>query len=158
MKKLIRNSGELLTLFIFFGTLYYLIESIWKHHFTDWRMFILAGLIGTAIGLLNNIFTYEMDFLSQCLIGAQSATLLEAIFGYRWNVEMGLALWNYSNPPLSRFSFCADQINLLFVIVWVFFSGIAVILADFIHYFLFKNIQEEKPYYKILGRKFCPYK
>lgn len=152
MKKLVHNLCELLTLFLVFGCLYFLLESFWKGHFTDWRMFLLAGTIGAIIGLLNNVFTYDTDFLCQCIVGAQSAVLAEAILGYRWNVEMGLGLWNYSNPPLSYFSFCADQINLIFAVLWVFLSGIAIILADIIHCYIFNRYKHECPYYKVFGR------
>lgn len=148
MMKHLRNLCELIVLFLFFGTFYFILESTWKGQLTNWRMFILSGIIGTGIGLINNIFSYETDLIAQSLIGAQWATLAEAILGYHWNVEMGLSLWNYSNPPLSYFSFCADQINLLFFILWVFLSTVAIFLADIIHYYLFKNMGNA-PYYKI---------
>lgn len=157
MKRLLNNLCELLTLFLSFGFLYFLLESIWKGYFTNWRMFVLAGIIGTIIGLLNNVFTYDTDFICQCLIGTQSAVLAEAIFGYHWNVEMGLGLWNYSNPPLSYFSFCSDQINLIFALLWVFLSAIAIVLADIIHCFIFNRVGE-RPYYKIRGRLIFQFK
>lgn len=59
MRKLIKYS----ILFIIYGTIYFVIECIYKGKLTDWRMFILAGFIGIAIGLINNLFEMNTDFV-----------------------------------------------------------------------------------------------
>ena len=69
-----------------FGAIYFLIECIYKEHLTDWRMFVLAAVIGVLVGSINELFTYETDFILQCIVGMLVALLCECIFGYQWNV------------------------------------------------------------------------
>jgi len=59
MKTFIKN----LFLFIIFGSIYFLIECLWKGHLTHWSMFILAGIVGVLIGGLNEYIPWEMPFL-----------------------------------------------------------------------------------------------
>ena len=131
---------------ILFGAIYFVIESLYKGHWTDWRMFILSAVIGLIIGCLNELFSYDTDFVLQCFTGTLVALLCECIFGYQWNVIQGLALWDYANLP---FSAVANQINLFFGVVWFVLSGICVILDDALHYYVWKH---ERPYYRI-GQK-----
>ena len=119
MRKLIKYS----ILFIIYGTIYFVIECIYKGKLTDWRMFILAGFIGIAIGLINNLFEMNTDFILQCFVGSMIATLSEAVGGYYWNIENNLGIWNYSSLPLS---FVGGQINLFFYMV---------IIVRHMHYF-----------------------
>lgn len=139
--KILRNG----ILFTVYGGVYFVIECIYKHSITDYRMFILGGLLGLWIGLINNIFSFETNFILQCIIGSISVTLVEAICGYQWNIIEGLSIWNYSNLPLSG---CGGQINFFFSIIWMFLSGICIILDDFLRY---KFFNEDKPYYKWLS-------
>lgn len=119
-------------------------------------MFLLSGFIGLCIGGINNLFTYETDFLLQCIVGMLIALLCECIFGYRWNIVEGLDLWNYSNPPISRFSAVDGQINLFFALMWLGLSAVCILLDDWIWYFILKH-REEKPYYQIFGRTLIAY-
>lgn len=132
---------------ILFGCIYFILESIWKGHFTDWRMFVLSGIIGLSIGCINELFTYDTHFILQCFTGMLIALLCECIFGYQWNVIEQLALWNYSNLP---FSAVADQINLFFAAIWFLLSAVCIILDDIMHYYVWK--EGEPPYYRI-GKK-----
>jgi len=52
-----------LFLFFIFGFIYFIIETIWKGHLTHWSMFIVAGIIGTLIGNINEYIPWEMPFL-----------------------------------------------------------------------------------------------
>lgn len=151
MKKILEFIFEHILLFLTFGFIYFILESLWKSHLTDWHMFLLAGFIGLCIGLINNLFSFETDFLLQSIVGMLIALLCECIFGYKWNVEMGLCLWNYSNPPLSYLSAVADQINAAFAVIWLVLSAFCVLLDDWIYYYILKH-KEKKPYYKVFGR------
>ena len=151
MKKSIKLVLEYILLFCIFGGIYFLLESFWKHHWTDWRMFLLSGFIGLCIGAINNLFTYETDFLLQCIVGMLIALLCECIFGYQWNIVEGLELWNYSNPPLSYLSAVAGQINLLFAMIWLGLSGVCILLDDCIWYYILGH-RDKKPYYKVFGK------
>ena len=132
---------------VLFGCIYFVLESIWKGHWTDWRMFVLSSVIGLIIGLQNELFTYDTDFILQCVTGTLVALLCECIFGYQWNVVEKLALWDYSNLP---FSAVANQINLFFGLIWIVLSGVCVILDDALHYYVWENDGvSERPYYRI---------
>lgn len=138
IKIIIKN----LILFFVYACIYFVIECLFKHSITDYRMFILGGLMGLWIGLINNIFSYNISFILQCIIGSISVTLIEAIFGYKWNIIQQLNIWDYSNLPLSA---CGGQINLFFSLAWVLLSGLCILIDDYLRY---KWFNEEKPNYK----------
>ena len=92
MKKLSKTLSEYVILFFVYAIIYFVIETVWKHQLTDYRMFILGGFIGVMIGLLNNIFTYETDLLLQGYTGMITVCLIEAVFGYQWNIVQGLGI------------------------------------------------------------------
>jgi hypothetical protein len=48
-----------LFLFLFGGASYNLIEILWRGH-THWTMFILGGLCFVLVGLINNLFSWDM--------------------------------------------------------------------------------------------------
>ena len=147
MNKLFKIIFEYVVLFFVYGIIYFIIETIYKGRATDYRMFILGGLIGCSIGLLNNIFTYDTDILLQGLVGAIIVTLSEAILGYQWNIIEGLKIWDYTNLPCSAID---GQVNLFFFIAWFFLSIVCVILDDVINRYIFKS--NEQPYYKLFGK------
>lgn len=128
---------------ILYGFIYFLIESVWKQHWTDWRMFVLSAVIGLLIGCINEFFTYDTDLRLQCIVGMMIALLCECIFGWQWNIVEGLILWDYSNLP---FSFVCNQINLFFAIAWLFLSFVCILLDDFL---VWKFHNTKVPYYKI---------
>lgn len=130
-----------LLLFIIFGGIYFIIETIFKGHLTHYSMFLLSGIIGIIIGSLNEYFPYEMSFWLQCLIGAIVATVLEGISGLILNVWLGLGVWDYSNVP---FAILYNQISLPFSIAWYVLSGLCIVLDDYIRYWFFR---ETKPHY-----------
>lgn len=132
-----------IVLFIAFGGIYYLIESIYKGFWTDPRMIIMAGIIGLLIGLVNNLFSFDTNFILQCFVGMMIAILSEAICGYQWNIVEKLALWDYNNLP---FSYVGGQINLFFALAWFVLSAVCIYLDDYIRYRFFN---EEKPHYTI---------
>lgn len=151
MKKLSKILSEYVILFLVYAAIYFLIETAWKGQFADYRMFILGGVLGVLIGLLNNIFTYDTDLLLQGYTGMITVCLAEAVFGYKWNVLQGLDIWDYAELP---FSAVAGQVNLFFAAAWFFLSIICIFLDDYIWYRFFGH---EKPYYRILGKKFVLY-
>ena len=58
LKQLLKN----IILFLVFGSIYFILECIWKGHLSHWSMFVLAGFVGTAIGGLNEYIPWEMPF------------------------------------------------------------------------------------------------
>jgi uncharacterized membrane protein len=87
-----------------------------------------------------------MPFWKQCLIGAAVITGLEFLTGLIVNKMCGWAVWDYSGLPLN----IMGQICLPYSLLWFVLSGVAIIIDDYLRYWLFG---EEKPHYnfKIKG-------
>ena len=75
------------------------------------------------------------------LIGACIVTFMEFISGYIINIKLGWQVWDYSNLPFN----IMGQICLPFSIIWFFISLVAIVVDDYLRYWLFK---EERPHYK----------
>ncbi|MCI5918730.1 MAG: hypothetical protein MRZ75_05275 [Roseburia sp.] len=144
---ILKRFFKYLSLFSTYGAIYFIIECIYKGKLSDWRMFVLAGFIGITIGLINNLFEMNTDFLLQCIVGMLIATLSEAVGGYYWNIQCGLGIWDYSSLP---FSFIGGQINLFFSFGWLLLSGIVIVLDDIMRWRLYG---EESPKYYIHGKE-----
>lgn len=138
MKQLLKN---IILLFVG-GLLYISIELLWRGH-THWTMFVLGGICFYYIGLVNEDFTWDMSLIKQMLIGAVVITMLELLFGILVNGVYNLNVWDYSNMP---FNFLG-QICLPYSILWFFISLPAIVLDDWLRYWLFK---EEKPHYRLI--------
>ena len=130
-----------LFLFLVFGFVYFIIETIWKGHLTHWSMFVVAGIIGVLIGDINEYIPWEMPFFLQCGIGTVIATIIEGISGLILNVYLNLHIWDYSNVP---FNFFYQQCCLPFCVAWFVLSAACIIVDDYIRYKIFN---EEHPHY-----------
>jgi len=106
-------------------------------------MFILGGVCFVAIGLINELFPWELGIVWQSMIGAVIVTVCEFITGLVVNVWLGLNVWDYSNMPFN----VMGQICLPFSLAWVVLSAIAIVLDDYLRYWMFG---EEKPHYKLV--------
>ena len=137
MKEFAKN----IVLFLIFGTIYFLLECLWKGHLSHWSMFVLAGIIGIAIGDLNEFIPWEMAFWKQCLIGMIISTTSEAITGWIINLSFGLNVWHYE-----VLAFFYGQCSLIFSAFWFILSGVCILLDDWIRW---KFFGEEKPHYKL---------
>ena len=124
------------------GITYVLIELAWRGY-SHISMFILSALCFVLLGGINEFLPWELGFVWQMLIGAGIVTILELIVGIVVNVWLGLEVWDYSNLP---FNFMG-QICLPFSFAWTLLSGVAIVVDDYLRYWLFG---EEKPHYKIL--------
>lgn len=136
---------EELILFVIGGCIYMGIE-IAARGFTHWSMGIVGGLCFVIIGLLNEIFTWNMLFQTQCFIGAITITALEYISGCILNIWLGWNIWDYSDRPFNL----NGQICLQNCFYWVILSAVAILLDDYIRYYVFK---EEKPRYYFIKKK-----
>lgn len=121
------------------GLLYMITELIWRGR-THWTMSIVGGLCFLLIGLINEVIPWEMKFWKQCLIGTGIVTVVEFFSGIVINLIFKLDVWDYSNLPFNLLG----QICLVFCILWFFVSAIAIVLDDFLRYWIF---EEEKPHY-----------
>lgn len=122
------------------GCIYCLIELTTRGR-THWTMFIVGGLCFVFCGAINEYFDWDMLIWYQMLIATLGITAIEFVSGCIINLWFGLAVWDYSNLSLN----ILGQVSLLFSFFWYILSGVAIILDDWLRYFLFN---EEKPHYK----------
>lgn len=137
-----KNILKCLFLFAIGGSTYYLIECIWRGY-SHPSMAILGGLCFVIIGLLNEVYTWEMSLISQMLISSLIITALELTTGLIVNKWLNWGVWDYSRTPYNFMG----QICLLYTNLWFLLSLPGILLDDYIRYRL---LREKKPHYKIL--------
>ena len=130
------------TLLFFIGGFAYGGIEILFRGFSHISMLIAGGICFILIGLLNEVFPWDMALISQMFISAGIVTVVEFIIGWIVNIWMGLNVWDYSTLPYN----VMGQICLLFINIWFFLSLFAILLDDYLRYYILK---EEKPKYKI---------
>lgn len=123
------------------GCVYFLIEMAWRGH-SHWTMAVLGGVCFVLIGDINEFIPWNMPLVLQGAIGSGIVTLLELVSGIILNLWLGLGIWDYSDMP---FNFLG-QICLPFSLLWVALSVVAVILDDWLRYWLFG---EDRPTYTL---------
>ena len=123
------------------GCVYFLIEMAWRGH-SHWTMAVLGGVCFVLIGDINEFIPWNMPLILQGAIGSGIVTALELVAGIILNLWLGLGIWDYSNMP---FNFLG-QICLPFSLLWVALSVVAVILDDWLRYWLFG---EDRPTYTL---------
>ena len=125
-------------IFIIFGLMYVTIELLYRGH-THYSMFIVGGICGVLIGLINDN-TPDMPLLPQCVLGAVIITVIELLTGLFLNVYLGLNVWDYSNQP---FNFMG-QICPQFCIIWCILSILVIRIDDWLKEKVLKlNIKKE---------------
>lgn len=135
-----------LFLAFFGGLIYILLELSWRGY-SHWTMFILGGLCFLSVGLLNEFFSWDLEFEKQILIGGTLITILEFITGVIVNLILKWNIWDYSMLPLN----ILGQISLPFTLLWIVLSAAIILVDDWIRYKIFN---EEKPRYKFYLSKF----
>ena len=123
------------------GIIYGAIEMLFRGR-THWTMIVLGGICFIAVGLINEIIPWEMPLTAQMFCGAIIITALEFSCGCIVNLWLGWDVWDYSKL---RGNFLG-QICPLYSVIWYFVSLIAILLDDYLRYWLFG---EEMPHYKI---------
>lgn len=113
-------------IFIIFGLMYVTIELLYRGH-THYSMFVVGGICGVFIGLINDN-TPDMPLLPQCVLGAVIITVIELLTGLFLNVYLGLNVWDYSNQP---FNFMG-QICPQFCIIWCVLSILVIRIDDWL--------------------------
>ena len=113
-------------IFIIFGLMYITIELLYRGH-THYSMFIVGGICGVLIGLINDN-TPDIPLLPQCVLGTVIITIIELLTGLFLNVYLGLNVWDYSNQP---FNFMG-QICPQFCIIWCILSILVIRIDDWL--------------------------
>ena len=150
MKKFIGKLG----LFLSCGFIYCMIEILfrgWSH----WSMFVLTGFLGVfCIDSINNVLSFDCDYIVQILISTILCTIGEGISGIILNVWLQLNVWDYSKMAFGTFFF--GQCNVLFCFAWMLIISIIIFYCDAYNYYILKI--EPCPYYIIFGHKFLQFK
>lgn len=138
----IKNALKMLVLLLIGGTIYFCIEMLWRGY-SHISMFFVGGICFIAIGAINEYIPWEMGLIQQSIIGACLVTGIEFVSGLILNIWLGLGIWDYSNLPFN----IMGQICLPFFFAWIALSCVAIVLDDYLRYWLFK---EEKPHYQLV--------
>lgn len=126
---------ERLILFLFGGVAYCYMELVWRGY-SHILMLILGGVCFLIIGSLGRLeFKYRKSFLFLQILATVAITSLEFIFGLIFNLGLGLKLWDYSNLSFNLLG----QISLRYSIYWFFLSLPALLLYDYLVYWLFEG-------------------
>lgn len=128
------------TLLLIGGFIYCGIEMLYRGR-THWTMFIVGGFCFIWCGALNEFLSWNTLIWKQMLYGAIGITIIEFISGCIINLWLHLNVWDYSNLPFN----VLGQVCLLFSFFWYLLSLVAIVLDDWLRYWLFK---EEKPHYR----------
>lgn len=124
------------------GVIYFLGEILWRGY-SHFSMLILGGMCFVLIGIINELFTYEIPFVIQMIISTFIITTLEFITGCIVNIYFGLNVWSYSDMPFN----ILGQVCLPYTIGWFFLTPFCIFLDDYLRFMFF---DEEKPHYKFL--------
>ena len=132
-------------LFVFGGLAYFGLEVLFRGH-SHWTMFVLGGFLFLILGELNEgLLEWDTPLIWQGVLGSAIVTGAELVTGMILNVWLGLGVWDYSGMPFNY----KGQICLPFSILWIFVSIAAVVLDDWLRYWLFG---EEHPHYTLFRR------
>lgn len=142
MMRLKRILMEYLLMF-FIGGLFYYATEVLVRGYSHYTMLIAGGVIFILIGLENQRIRWDWALTSQMFLSCITITVCEFICGLIVNVWLGMNVWDYSMKPYNLLG----QICLLNSVLWFFYSIVAIVLDDYLRYWLFG---EEKPHYKIL--------
>lgn len=123
------------------GLAYMTIELLYRGY-SHWTMFYVGGLAFWMIGCINEYIEWSMPLWKQMAIGSLIITSLELVSGIIINMILGWDVWDYSQLPFN----VLGQICLPFSIIWFFLSLVAIVVDDYIRYWIFK---EEKPTYTL---------
>ena len=95
------------------GTVYYLMEIIWRGY-SHWSMFALSGVCFIIIDLLNQTWKNIRSLIFLIILCTLIITVLEFVTGLIVNLWLGLGVWDYSNMPFNLMG----QICPLFSFAW----------------------------------------
>lgn len=121
------------------GILYGCIEVAFRGY-THWTMVLLGGVMFVVLGSFNECLSWDMPLPIQATLGAAVVTGAEFLTGCVVNLGLGWEVWDYSGMPLDLLG----QICLPFSMLWVPLSGAAIVLDDYLRFWLFG---EERPHY-----------
>ena len=136
-----RQRRKYIALGITGGLLYVLIETVWRGY-SHWTMFALGGLCFLALGLINEVLSWDTPLWKQVLIGACLITGLEFLMGCIVNLWLDWDVWDYSAMPGN----ILGQICPQYFLLWLPVSLAGILLDDWLRYWWW---DEERPHYRL---------
>lgn len=136
-----RQRRKYIALGITGGPLYVLIETVWRGY-SHWTMFALGGLCFLALGLINEVLSWDTPLWKQVLIGACLITGLEFLMGCIVNLWLDWDVWDYSAMPGN----VLGQICPQYFLLWLPVSLAGIVLDDWLRFWWWG---EERPRYKL---------
>ena len=134
------------TILFLIGFCVYITIEVLYRGFSYPLMGLCAGIAIVILDKVNDLISWDVDVLWQCLFGALLITLMELIIGKMFIAGYLPVMWDYSSVPLNyQVIVCVP-----FSVVWMALSFVAIIVADAINYYVFK--EKPVPYYKCFGK------
>ena len=115
-------------------------------------MGVCGGILFWLIDSINNEISWDLDILLQGVLGSCAITLCELIVGETCLLLGKPPMWDYTNMPLNF----DGVICVPFSLLWIGLSIVAILIADAINYYVFK--EKPVPYYKLFGRVIFKFK
>ena len=142
---------RLLMVYALSGGVYVLIETLYRG-FSTIEMYYLTGFLGVLGMVMNNIFSYDTDYILQTTILTFIGTISEGICGLIVNKDHHI--WDYRRL---FGTFFYNQCNIYFVIIWFILFLFLIPILDFIEWDLFHYKPNTPPYYMVFGHKISPF-
>ena len=117
------------------GTVYYLMEIIWRGY-SHWSMFALSGVCFIIIDLLNQTWKNIRSLIFLIILCTLIITVLEFVTGLIVNLWLGLGVWDYSNMPFNLMG----QICLFFSLLWLLVTCSAILVDNLLRWFCFHDV------------------
>ena len=115
--------GILLLVFIFGGVYYGCLETLWRGY-THWTMLVTGGACVLCLFLIG-VFGEGKPLWQLCVSGCLFITAIELCSGWIVNLQLGLAVWDYSEKPLHYLG----QISLTSSLFWLLLSFPGILLC-----------------------------
>ncbi len=129
-------------LFLIGGLLYICIELLYRGD-THWSMAVVGGFAFVSCGLINEVLSWKTPLWKQSLIGGLIITILELISGIILNIILKWDVWDYTNYKINFIG----QVCLPFSILWCFLAIVAILLDDYLRYWLFKRKNQDMKFF-----------
>lgn len=129
-----KNLLKMLVLLLIGGMTYFCIEMLWRGY-SHISMFFVGGICFVGIGAINEYFPWTLGLVKQSILGACFVTFMEFASGIVLNIKLGLNVWNYSDMPFN----IMGQICLPFFFAWIALSVVAIVVDDYLRYWLLKK-------------------
>lgn len=125
------NLMKTLHLGIIGGSLYLLVELVWRGH-THWTMGFLGGICFTLFGFLTLI---KIPLYMKAIAGTVLVTTLELLAGIILNIWLKLSIWDYSAVPYNLYG----QICVPYSLLWLPLSITGIVLYPRLRSWLFQE-------------------